>query len=54
MKKPLSGYLSCAEALSINLELNGESFNFGPKSDYTKSEKDLIDDKTSMSCSPTE
>jgi CDP-glucose 4,6-dehydratase len=42
--EPLSGYLLCAQVLHDNLELNGESFNFGPKSDYTKSVKDLIED----------
>jgi len=42
--EPLSGYLCCAQTLASNIKLNGESFNFGPKSDYTKSVKDLIED----------
>ena len=42
--EPLSGYLTCAEQLYLNIKLSGESFNFGPKSDYTKSVKDLIKD----------
>lgn len=42
--EPLSGYLSVAAALSEDILLNGESFNFGPHAEYSKTVKDLLDD----------
>lgn len=42
--EPLSGYLSLAQELSANSELNGESFNFGPNAKYNHSVKDLLED----------
>ena len=42
--EPLSGYLSIADQLSRNKELNGESFNFGPHAEYSKTVKELLDD----------
>ena len=40
--EPLSGYLTLAKNLSINDELNGKSFNFGPSELLTKSVLDLV------------
>jgi len=42
--EPLSGYLNVAEALEKDISLNGESFNFGPHSEYSKTVKDLLED----------
>ena len=42
--EPLSGYLSLARALFESKELNGESFNFGPRADQNKSVLELISD----------
>ena len=42
--EPLSGYLSVAAALNEDILLNGESFNFGPHAEYSKTVKDLLDD----------
>jgi CDP-glucose 4,6-dehydratase len=42
--EPLSGYLNIAVALEKNIKLNGESFNFGPQAEYTKTVKDLLGD----------
>lgn len=42
--EPLSGYLTVAAALDDNPELNGESFNFGPHAEYSKTVKGLLDD----------
>lgn len=42
--EPLSGYLSVAVALSKEIHLNGESFNFGPHAEYSKTVKDLLFD----------
>jgi len=42
--EPLSGYLSVAEALSKDILINGESFNFGPHAEYSKTVKNLLDD----------
>lgn len=42
--EPLSGYLSLAQNLYANSELNGQSFNFGPNSDQDRKVKDLLDD----------
>lgn len=42
--EPLSGYLAVATELFKNAKLNGESFNFGPHSEYTKTVYDLLND----------
>ena len=42
--EPLSGYLNLAQSLYFEDNLNGESFNFGPHSEYTKTVKELLDD----------
>ena len=42
--EPLSGYLNLAAALKNDVKLNGESFNFGPHSEYTKTVKELLDE----------
>ena len=42
--EPLSGYLNIAVALQKDIRLNGESFNFGPHSEYSKTVKDLLED----------
>jgi CDP-glucose 4,6-dehydratase len=42
--EPLSGYLAIANHLSIDVKLNGESFNFGPHAEYSKTVKGLLDD----------
>jgi len=42
--EPLSGYLQIASALHENIRLNGESYNFGPHSEYSKTVKNLLDD----------
>ena len=42
--EPLSGYLNLGMALSENDQLNGESFNFGPSAEYSKTVKELLDD----------
>jgi CDP-glucose 4,6-dehydratase len=42
--EPLSGYLSIAANLDSNIKLNGESFNFGPHAEYSKTVKELLDD----------
>ena len=42
--EPLSGYLHIAMALSKDCQLNGESFNFGPHAEYSKTVKDLLED----------
>lgn len=42
--EPLSGYLNVAQALADDIKLNGESFNFGPLSEYSKTVKDLLED----------
>jgi CDP-glucose 4,6-dehydratase len=42
--EPLSGYLAVAEMLHKDISLNGESFNFGPHAEYSKTVKDLLDD----------
>lgn len=42
--EPLSGYLNLGQALNNNIELNGESFNFGPHAEYSKTVKILLDD----------
>jgi CDP-glucose 4,6-dehydratase len=42
--EPLSGYLNVAASLVNDLNLNGESFNFGPHSEYSITVKKLLDD----------
>ena len=42
--EPLSGYLSLGHKLSENINLNGESFNFGPKSENSHTVKTLLED----------
>lgn len=42
--EPLSGYLSIAQKLDEDITYNGESFNFGPSSEYNKTVKELLDD----------
>ena len=42
--EPLSGYLNLAENLYNSPKLNGESFNFGPLSEYNKSVIRLLTD----------
>lgn len=42
--EPLSGYLNLANELEKDLSLNGQSFNFGPSSEYSKTVKNLLDD----------
>jgi len=42
--EPLSGYLAIADKLYNDISLNGDSYNFGPTSEYNKSVVDLIDD----------
>ena len=42
--EPISGYLNLAAQLHNDPRLNGESFNFGPPSDLTKTVKELLDD----------
>ena len=41
--EPISGYLTLAACLSINMELSGESFNFGPTSEKSRTVLDVID-----------
>ncbi len=42
--EPLSGYLSLGQVLSQGIELHGESFNFGPRSEQNKTVKQLLED----------
>jgi CDP-glucose 4,6-dehydratase len=42
--EPLSGYLHIAMELDRNIKLNGESFNFGPHAEYSKTVRNLLDD----------
>jgi CDP-glucose 4,6-dehydratase len=42
--EPLSGYLSLASSLYENGKSNGESFNFGPKSEQNRTVLELIQD----------
>ncbi|MDC0553788.1 CDP-glucose 4,6-dehydratase [Flavobacteriaceae bacterium] len=42
--EPLSGYLTIAQKLAENIDYNGESFNFGPNSEYNKTVKELLYD----------
>jgi len=42
--EPLSGYLAIGQQLGLHKKLSGESFNFGPKSEYNHSVKELLED----------
>lgn len=42
--EPLSGYLNLGVELSRNSLLHGQSFNFGPKSEYNRTVKELLED----------
>lgn len=42
--EPLSGYLTAAEALVESSDLNGESFNFGPNTESSKTVEEIISD----------
>ena len=42
--EPLSGYLNVGAALLEDSSLNGESFNFGPKAEVSKTVKELLED----------
>jgi CDP-glucose 4,6-dehydratase len=42
--EPLSGYLHLGERLSVDQELNGQSFNFGPKSEQNRTVIELAND----------
>tara|TARA_Y100000589_G_scaffold222041_1_gene209606 strand:+ start:590 stop:1681 length:1092 start_codon:yes stop_codon:yes gene_type:complete len=41
--EPLSGYLTVASMLKDNINLNGETYNFGPSSEQNKTVKDLVE-----------
>lgn len=41
--EPISGYLTLAASLSLNNDLSGESFNFGPTSEKSRTVLDVID-----------
>lgn len=42
--EPLSGYLTLGEELSKSSEINGEQFNFGPKSEQNRNVEELLSD----------
>ncbi|MCP4325455.1 MAG: CDP-glucose 4,6-dehydratase [Alteromonadales bacterium] len=42
--EPLSGYLTLGQKLHGNYELNGESYNFGPKSEQNRTVLQLLED----------
>lgn len=42
--EPLSGYLALGQKIVEDPSLNGESFNFGPKSEYSHNVKTLLSD----------
>jgi len=42
--EPLSGYLAVGQKLIEDPDLNGESFNFGPHAEYSKTVFDLLND----------
>lgn len=42
--EPLSGYLALSAALATRRELNGESFNFGPRAEQNRSVVELLTD----------
>ncbi|MDR2409269.1 MAG: CDP-glucose 4,6-dehydratase [Bacteroidales bacterium] len=41
--EPLSGYLLLGQCLCNNEKLNGESFNFGPSSEYSHTVQDILE-----------
>ncbi len=41
--EPLSGYLNLGQELASKLTLNGESFNFGPKAEYSHTVQTLLE-----------
>jgi CDP-glucose 4,6-dehydratase len=40
----MCGYLNLGAQLSLNPDLNGQSFNFGPKAEYNRTVKRLLED----------
>lgn len=42
--EPISGYLNLGQKLAEDYSFNGESFNFGPKSEYSHSVVQLLED----------
>jgi CDP-glucose 4,6-dehydratase len=42
--EPLCGYLNLGAQLSIKPDLSGQSFNFGPKAEYNRTVKKLLED----------
>ncbi len=46
--EPLSGYLTLAAALNETSNLNGEAFNFGPRSEQNRSVLELITDLSKL------
>lgn len=42
--EPLSGYLTIGQRLHSDLKFNGESFNFGPSANYSKTVYELLQD----------
>ena len=44
--EPLSGYLALGNELYLDNNLNGESFNFGPNSQYSHTVEDILKDLT--------
>ena len=42
--EPLSGYLALGQQLSLNAELHGYSFNFGPRSEQNRTVIELLED----------
>ncbi len=42
--EPLSGYLQLGEQLYLKDELNGESFNFGPRPEYNHTVQEILED----------
>jgi len=42
--EPLSGYLNLGQVLIKDIRINGEGFNFGPKSEQNQSVKKLVED----------
>ena len=45
--EPLSGYLNLAQGLFEGLEISGESYNFGPRSDQNATVSELLEDLSS-------
>lgn len=42
--EPISGYLNLVQVLADDKSFDGESFNFGPKSEHSHTVKDLLED----------